>query len=69
MPKNYDATCEFFDQTALKWIRNLKHKKIFKGEKVKLPSMVTENGIITDEGNRIVFKMNNYSTINNDYDF
>ena len=69
MPKNYDATCELFDQTALKCTLNLKHKKLFKGEKVMLPSMGTENEIITDEGNRIVFKMNNYSTINNDHDF
>ena len=34
-----------------------------------LPEMGTENEIITEEGNRIVFKMNNYSTINNDHDF
>ena len=34
-----------------------------------LPSKGSENEIITDEGNRIVFKMNNYSRINNDHDF
>jgi len=31
-----------------------------------LPAMGTENEIITSEGNRIVFTMNNYSNINND---
>ena len=68
-PQNYDATCELFDRTALKCSLNLKHKKLSKGEKVMLPSKGSENEIITDEGNRIVFKMNNYSRINNDHDF
>ena len=68
-PKNYDATCELFDQTALKCSLNLKHKKLSKGEKVMLPSRGSENEIITDEGNRIVFKMNNFSKIQNDHDF
>ena len=68
-PKNYDAQCELFDQTALRCSLNLKHKKLLKGEKVMLPALGSENEIITDEGNRIVFKMNNFSTINNDHDF
>lgn len=69
LPKDYDATCEIFDPTALKCSLNLKHKKLSKGEKVMLPPMGTENEIITDEGNRIVFTMNNFSKINNDHDF
>lgn len=69
LPKDYDAECELFDQTALKCTLILKHKKLSKGEKVMLPEMGTENEIITEEGNRIVFKMNNFSTINNDHDF
>ena len=69
LPKDYDASCEIFHQTALKCSLNLKHKKLNKGEKVMLPPMGTENEIITDEGNRIVFTMNNFSSINNDHDF
>ena len=69
LPKDYEAECELFDQTALKCSLNLKHKKLSKGEKVMLPEKGTENEIITEEGNRIVFKMNNFSTINNDHDF
>ena len=34
-----------------------------------LPEMGSENEILTEEGNRIVFTMNNYSSINNDHDF
>ena len=34
-----------------------------------LPSMGTENEIITDDGNKIIFRMNNFSKINNDHDF
>ena len=68
-PKDYEATCEIFDSTALKCSLNLKHKKLNKGEKVMLPEMGSENEIITDEGNRIVFTMNNFSNINNDHDF
>ncbi len=33
-----------------------------------LPGLGTENEINTAEGNKIVFTMNNYSEINNDYD-
>lgn len=69
LPKNYDSTCELFDRTALKCSLNLKHKKLSKGEKVMLPSMGTENEIITDDGNKIIFRMNNFSKINNDHDF
>lgn len=69
LPKNGLAKCEIFDPTALKCSLNLKHKKLYKGEKVMLPAMGTENEIITTEGNRIVFTMNNYSNINNDHDF
>ena len=69
LPKNEEAMCELFDQTALKCSLNLKHKKLSKGEKVMLPEMGSECEIISDEGNRIVFTMNNYSTINNDHDF
>ena len=69
MPKNGIAFCEIFDQTALKCSLNLKHKKLYKGEKVMLPPMGTENDITTSEGNKIIFIMNNYSNINNDHDF
>ena len=69
MPKNSVAKCEIFDPTALKCSLNLKHKKLYKGEKVMLPAMGTENEIITSEGNKIIFTMNNYSNINNDHDF
>ena len=68
-PKNYQANCEIFDQTALKCSLNLKHSKLKKGQKVMLPLMGTENEIINDGGNRIVFTMNNFSNINNDHDF
>ena len=34
-----------------------------------LPEMGSTNEILTNEGNRIVFSMNNYSNINNDHDF
>jgi hypothetical protein len=69
LPKDEEATCDLFDQTALKCTLNLKHTKLSKGQKVMLPEMGTENEIITEEGNRIVFTMNNFSTINNDHDF
>jgi hypothetical protein len=69
LPKDYDALCELFDPTVLKCSLNLKHKKLSKGEKVMLPDRGTENEVITDEGNRIIFTMNNYSKINNDHDF
>ena len=69
MPKNGLANCEIFDPTVLKCSLNLKHKKLSKGEKVMLPEMGSTNEILTNEGNRIVFSMNNYSNINNDHDF
>ena len=68
-PKGCNATCEIFDPTALKCSLRLKHKKLSKGEKVMLPEMGTETKILTNEGNKIIFTMNNYSTINNDHDF
>ena len=68
-PKNSYANCELFDKTALRCSLNLKHKKLFKGEQVKLPMLGSENEIFTSEGNRIIFNMNNFSKINNDHDF
>ena len=69
LPKGEEATCDLFDQTALKCTLNLKHTKLSKGQKVMLPEMGSEKEILTEEGNRIVFTMNNFSTINNDHDF
>ena len=34
-----------------------------------LPERGSENHIFTEDGNRIVFTMNNFSKINNDHDF
>ena len=69
LPKAGLANCEIFDPTALKCSLNLKHKKLSKGEKVMLPEMGSQNEILTNEGNRIIFNMNNFSNINNDHDF
>ena len=68
-PKSTSANCQIFDSTALKCSINLKHQKLSKGSKVMLPSKGTQTGIITSEGNAIVFAMNNFSEINNDHDF
>ena len=68
-PKNLISTCQLFDSTALKCSINLKHKKLSKGTRVELPGLGTENEIETEDGNKIVFTMNNYSQINNDHDF
>jgi hypothetical protein len=68
-PKNLIADCELFDRTALKCSINLKHKKLSKGTKVTLPPLGSENIIDTEEGNRIIFTMNNFTQINNDHDF
>ena len=67
-PKSTNGDCQIFDSTTLKCTINLKHKKLSKGTKVMLPGLGTENEINTAEGNKIVFTMNNYSEINNDYD-
>ena len=64
-----DAYCQIFDETALKCTLNLKHTKLSKGTQIALPLMGSKNEIDTDEGNRIIFTMNNYSQINNDHDF
>ena len=68
-PQDVTANCQIFDSTALKCTINLKHKKLSKGTKIELPGVGTENEIDTDEGNRVVFTMNNYSEINNENDF
>lgn len=68
-PKDMDAYCQIFDETALKCTLNLKHTKLSKGTQIALPLMGSKNEIDTDEGNRIIFTMNNYSQINNDHDF
>ena len=69
LPKNSLAKCEIFDSKALKCSLNLKHKKLSKGDKVMLPTLGSEYDIFNNDGNRIIFKMNNYSTIKNDHDF
>ena len=69
VPKNTYAKCDLFDTTALKCSLNLKHKKLSKGDQVMLPERGSENHIFTEDGNRIVFTMNNFSKINNDHDF
>ena len=68
-PKNTMANCQLFDKTALKCSINLKHQKLSKGSQVMLPPKGTETEINTDEGNRIIFVMNNFTQINNDHDF
>ena len=68
-PKNLFANCQIFDSTALKCSINLKHTKLSKGTKIQLPGLGTQNEIDTDEGNKIIFTMNNFSQINNDNDF
>jgi hypothetical protein len=45
------------------------HQKLLKGAQVMLPMRGSENEIFTNEGNRIIFTMNNFSKINNDHDF
>ena len=67
-PKNTISNCQLFDNLALKCSINLKHKKISKGTKVMLPEKGSRSEINTEEGNRIIFTMNNYSQINNDHD-
>ena len=69
LPKNAIAKCEIFDPTALRCSLNLKHKKLSKGDKVKLPPLGTEYDIFNGDGNRITFKMNNFTKIKNDHDF
>ena len=67
-PKNTIGNCQIFDSTALKCSINLKHKKISKGTQIMLPDKGSENEIITEDGNKILFTMNNYSEINNNKD-
>ena len=68
-PKNTMGDCQIFDSTALKCSINLKHKKISKGTHIMLPEKGSENEIETNEGNIIIFTMNNFSQINNDRDY
>ena len=68
-PKNTMGECQTFDSATLKCSINLKHKKLSKGTQVMLPDKGTENSIDTEEGNKILFVMNNYSEINNDHDY
>jgi hypothetical protein len=67
-PKNMIGNCQIFDSTALKCSINLKHKKLSKGTQIMLPDKGSENEIITEDGNKILFTMNNYSEINNNKD-
>ena len=67
-PKNMLGNCEIFDSMALKCSINLKHAKISKGTQIMLPALGSENEIGTEDGNKILFTMNNYSEINNDKD-
>ena len=62
------GSCQIFDSTALKCSINLKHTKLSKGTEIMLPDLGTENEIETDDGNKILFTMNNYSEINNNKD-
>ena len=69
LPKNTLANCEIFDSKALKCSIKLKHKKLYKGDKVMLPPLGSEYDIFNNDGNRIIFAMNNFSSIKNDHDF
>ena len=69
LPKNTFANCEIFDSKSLKCSIKLKHKKLYKGDKVMLPPLGSEYDIFNIDGNRIIFTMNNFSSIKNDHDF
>ena len=68
LPKNFFANCELFEPKALRCSIILRHKKILKGQKVMLPALGTEYDIFNNDGNRVIFTMNNYSNIKNDHD-
>ena len=54
----YIASCELFDHLTLVCTIDLRYKKILKYEKISLPARNKEIRIINDEGNEIIFKVN-----------
>ena len=68
-PISTTSNCQVFDSVTLKCSINLKHKKLSKGTKVMLPDKGTQNEIFTEDGNTIIFNMNNLTEINNNHDF
>ena len=57
-PMGYIASCELFDHLTLVCTIDLRYKKILKSEKISLPARNKEIKIINDEGNEIIFKVN-----------
>ena len=57
-PMGYIASCELFDHLTLVCTIDLRYKKILKSEKISLPARNKEIRIINDEGNEIIFKVN-----------
>ena len=57
-PEGYIATCELFDHLTLVCTIDLRYKKILKFEKISLPEKDKEIRIINDEGNEIIFTVN-----------
>ena len=68
-PKGYVSTCELFDHLTLVCTIDLRYKKILKNEKISLPEKDKEIRIINEEGNEIIFMMNdqnNYIKLDED---
>ena len=57
-PEGYVATCELFDVLTLVCTIDLRYKKIFKFERISLPEKDKEIRIINEEGNEIIFTVN-----------
>ena len=67
-PKDTVANCKLFDSTTFKCSINLKHKKLSKGTKIRLPDKGIINVIETMEGNKIEFLTENFTEIKNEND-
>ena len=57
-PEGYEAFCELFDKRTLQCTIDLRYKKIVKGEKISLIDKKEKLRIINDEGNEIIFGVN-----------
>ena len=68
-PEGFIASCELFDHLTLVCTIDLRYKKIKKNEKISLPEKDKEIRIINDEGNEIIFVVNdnnNFIKLNED---
>ena len=57
-PSGYVATCELLDRLTLVCTIDLRYKKILKFQKISLPEKDKEMKIVNDEGNIILFSVN-----------